>query len=168
MKKEKFDNIEKSMGDYHSLLWNLVVLVRYMQVEHKKCAGAKALVPIGRSIQLDPDCSTCGGCTFNTPPQQPLVPPAQYPDEPSLKLPCKLPQRCVPWSFRASSPRATSLRAPPAMRILELPQRCIAWSFRASFPDDVDPGGLGHTPMRRLQKRTNRRPWLQVWRKADL
>ena len=36
------------------------------EVEHKRCADAKALVPIGRSIQLDPDCSTCGGCIFNS------------------------------------------------------------------------------------------------------
>ena len=52
-------NIERIMSDYHSIVLNFVVLVTYMQVKHKKCADAKALVPIDRSISMDPDCSIC-------------------------------------------------------------------------------------------------------------
>ena len=78
-----------------------------------------------------------------------------------LELPCKL--------FRR---RVLKL---PRRRVLKLSQRCVSWSFRASFPNPVDldlledvgdcrriacrlpqRSRLGHTPMRRLQKRTNR------------
>ena len=51
--------IERSMSDYHSLLWNLVILVRYMQLKHKKCANVKTLNSIDRFIQLNSDCSIC-------------------------------------------------------------------------------------------------------------
>ena len=39
------DFIERIMGDYHSIALNLVILVTYMEWKHRKCAGAKALVP---------------------------------------------------------------------------------------------------------------------------
>ena len=53
------------MSDYHSLLWNLVILVRYMQLKHKKCASVKTLNSIDRFIQLNSDRSICEDCTFN-------------------------------------------------------------------------------------------------------
>ena len=102
-------HILKDLGDYHCITLNLVVLgVRYRQLEYKMCAAVKALVSIGRSIKLNPDCSTCGGCTFNTLSQHPLMPPARAN---ILTSPA--------WSFRASSPSDVDPRAPS-----ELPQRC--------------------------------------------
>ena len=71
---------------------------------------------------------------------------AQYSNELSLKLSCKLSQRWV----------------------LKFSQRCIVWSFRANFLDDVNSVKLNHTSMRKLQKRTNRNSWFQIWRKIDL
>ena len=47
------------MSDYHSLLWNLVILVRYMQLKHKKCANVKTLNSIDRFIQLNSDSNIC-------------------------------------------------------------------------------------------------------------
>ena len=93
-------DIEKSMNDYYSLFWNFVILVRYTQMKHKKCANVKTLISIDRFIQLNFDCNICRThlrrlyfqhffitivCDFCS---------CTYFIEFSLKLSCKLSQRC--------------------------------------------------------------------------
>ena len=62
--KYYFPFLLKDMCDCHGITMNLVVLgVLHAGFGAHMCAGAQALVPIGRSIQLDPDCTcSCGGC----------------------------------------------------------------------------------------------------------
>ena len=95
--------IERSMNDYHSLLWNLVILVRYMQVRAQEvceCQGASLNWPVHTT---GPWLQHLRRLYFSTLPH-------------SNRL-CLLPSilTCPAWSFRASSHIATSLRAPPAM-----------------------------------------------------
>ena len=85
-------SIERFMSDYHSLLWNLVILVRYMQLKHKKCANVKTLNSIDQFIQLNSDCNICEDCTFNILSQHSLMSSAH----------ASILASSV-WSFRASS-----------------------------------------------------------------
>ena len=116
---DDLDNVKRCTDDYHCIPLNLVVLVTYMQeVEQKRYAGAKALVPIGRPVQLDPDCSICGGWIFNR--QFRLNDRSDYNDTTmnlatysNSQIQAELEQSCVCIGVKALVPMSPSVQLDP-------------------------------------------------------
>ena len=110
---------------------------------------------------------------FNTFSQHSSVSSAQYSNEFSLKLPCKLFQRCRFWylelfqndefwnSFSdvtSSAIRCLKFSSKLSQRdivLIEIMHRRVVWSFRANFLNVINLD-RDHASMQRLQKRTNR------------